>query len=133
MAAKGRHRPELRQRAYVLIVKATTVSLCTSFLPRPRPGGTSKFCVPKPNANDGQLQANINYVCSQGVDCHPIKPGGSCFNPNNVRAHATYAMNAFYQTKGRHDFQCDFSGTATITSSIPPGNGMCKNLTASKV
>lgn len=100
--------------------------------PRPRPGGTSKFCVPKPNANDGQLQANINYVCSQGVDCRPIKLGGSCFNPNNVRAHATYVMNAFYQTKGRQDFQCDFSGTATITSSIPPGNSMCKYLTTAK-
>lgn len=83
------------------------------------PGPAKGWCVPKPQASDAQLQANINYVCSQGVDCKPIQPGGACFNPNNVRSHATYAMNAFYQTKGRQPFQCDFSQTAVISNNNP--------------
>lgn len=96
--------------------------------PRPRPalpGPAKGWCVPKPQATDSQLQANINYVCSQGVDCKPIQPGGACFNPNNVRAHATYAMNSFYQTKGRQPFQCDFSQTAVLTNQNP-SYGTCK-------
>ncbi|XP_057523769.1 glucan endo-1,3-beta-glucosidase [Amaranthus tricolor] len=89
------------------------------------PGPAKGWCVPKPQATDAQLQANINYVCSQGVDCKPIQPGGACFNPNNVRSHATYAMNAFYQTKGRQPFQCDFSQTAVISNNNP-SYGTCR-------
>ncbi|XP_031116207.1 glucan endo-1,3-beta-glucosidase-like [Ipomoea triloba] len=95
--------------------------------PKPAPGRTGKFCTPKAGATDAQLQANINYVCSQGVDCRPIQPGGACFNPNTVRSHAAYIMNTFYQTKGRQPFQCDFSGTAAITSANP-SHGSCKYL-----
>ncbi|CAH9113310.1 unnamed protein product [Cuscuta europaea] len=100
--------------------------------PKPTPGPSGKFCVPKPTATDAQLQANIDYVCNQGgVDCRPIRPGGVCFNPNTLRAHATYLMNTFYQTKGRKDFQCDFSSSATLTST-DPSYGSCKYLSASK-
>jgi len=97
--------------------------------PQPLPGGgrgsspasspAKQWCVPKPDATDAQLQANINYVCSQGVDCQPIQAGGSCFAPNTVRAHATYAMHTFYQTKGRQPFQCDFANTGVLTHSNP--------------
>ncbi|XP_021749579.1 glucan endo-1,3-beta-glucosidase-like [Chenopodium quinoa] len=89
------------------------------------PGPAKGWCVPKQQATDAQLQSNINYVCSQGVDCKPIQPGGACYNPNNVRAHATYAMNTFYQTKGRQPYQCDFSQTAVI-SNQNPSYGTCK-------
>lgn len=97
-------------RGTVVPPKSTTPAL---------PGPTKGWCVPKPQATDAQLQANINYVCSQGVDCKPIQPGGACFNPNNVRAHATYVMNTFYQTKGRQPFQCDFSHTAMLSNRNP--------------
>lgn len=93
---------------------------------KPKPSGsTSQWCVPKAEATDAQLQANINYVCSQGVNCQPIQAGGSCFAPSNVRAHATYAMNTFYQTKGRQPFQCDFSNTGVLTNRNP-SYGTCK-------
>ncbi|KAK7374839.1 hypothetical protein VNO80_08282 [Phaseolus coccineus] len=81
--------------------------------------GGGKWCVPKADANDAALQANINYVCSQGVDCKPIEAGGVCYAPNNVKALATYAMNAYYQANGRHDFNCDFSNTGLITTTNP--------------
>ncbi|MBA0700210.1 hypothetical protein Goari_001777, partial [Gossypium aridum] len=81
--------------------------------------GSGKWCVAKSNASDAALQANIDYVCSSGVDCKPIQSGGACFNPNNVRSHASYAMNAYYQANGRHDFNCDFNRTGVITSTDP--------------
>ncbi|KAK8543444.1 hypothetical protein V6N13_136044 [Hibiscus sabdariffa] len=80
---------------------------------------SGKWCVAKPEASDAALQANIDYVCSSGLDCKPIQAGGACFNPNNVRSHASYAMNAYYQANGRHDFNCDFNRTGLITSSDP--------------
>ena len=77
------------------------------------------WCVPKPEASNQALQADIDYACSQGIDCKPIQPGGACFEPNNLGALATYAMNTYYQTMGRHDFNCDFSNSAVLTSVNP--------------
>ncbi|XP_021766150.1 uncharacterized protein LOC110730639 [Chenopodium quinoa] len=71
------------------------------------PGPAKGWYIPKQQAPDAQLQSNINYVCSQGVDCKPIQPSGACYNPNNVRAHATYAINTFYQTNEQLIF-CSF-------------------------
>ncbi|CAM8926631.1 unnamed protein product [Rhodiola kirilowii] len=84
---------------------------------------TSAWCVPKAGVSDAQLQANLDYVCSHGFDCGPIQPGGACFEPNTMMAHATYAMNLLYQTAGRNPWNCDFSQTATLTSNNPSYNG----------
>ncbi|XP_071713631.1 glucan endo-1,3-beta-glucosidase-like [Rutidosis leptorrhynchoides] len=83
------------------------------------------WCVPKPNASDGALQANIDYICSNGVDCSPTQPGGRCFEPNTIRAHAAFLMNSYYQANGRHDFNCDFAHTAIIVST-DPSTSTCK-------
>jgi hypothetical protein len=85
------------------------------------PGGSSsgKWCVPRSDASDEALQGNIDYVCSRGVDCKPIQDGGACFNPNTVRSHASYAMNAYYQAFGRQDVDCDFSHTGVLTTVDP--------------
>lgn len=85
----------------------------------PQSATGKKWCVPKSNASDQALQANIDYVCSNGVDCQPIQAGGPCFSPNTVRSHAAYAMNAYYQALGRHPFNCDFGGTGVITTTDP--------------
>ncbi|KAG6681455.1 hypothetical protein I3843_13G080600 [Carya illinoinensis] len=89
--------------------------------PTPTPAGDSgrKWCVPKPGTTDEALQANMDYVCSKGVDCKPIQDGGPCFNPNTVRSHASYAMNAYYQAFGRHDFDCDFNHSGVLTTTDP--------------
>lgn len=84
-----------------------------------------KWCVPKSDASDAALQANIDYVCGTGVDCKPIQAGGPCFNPNNVRSHAAYAMNAFYQANGLHDYACDFNKTGVLTSADPSTQLLC--------
>ncbi|XP_031487071.1 glucan endo-1,3-beta-glucosidase [Nymphaea colorata] len=94
----------------------------TPALPAPATG--KKWCVPVQNADENSLQANINYVCSSGVDCTPIQPGGACFQPVSVRSHATYAMNAYFQRSGRHDYNCDFAHTGLITNA-DPSYGSC--------
>ncbi|GAB2218966.1 hypothetical protein Drorol1_Dr00006591 [Drosera rotundifolia] len=81
------------------------------------------WCVPKAGVADAQLQANLDYACSHGIDCTPIQPGGACFNPNTVASHAAYAMNLYYQTAGRNPWNCDFVQTATVTSTNPSYNG----------
>ncbi|GFY95108.1 O-Glycosyl hydrolases family 17 protein [Actinidia rufa] len=92
----------------------------TPVAPSPKLGG---WCVPKPGVSDAQLQANLDYACGHGVDCSSIQPGGACFEPNTVASHAAFAMNLLYQTAGRNPWNCDFSQTATLTSSNPSYNG----------
>ncbi|CAF2036560.1 unnamed protein product [Brassica napus] len=90
-------------------------------------GGSSgkRWCVTKSGAETEALQRNIDYVCGLGLDCEPIIEGGPCFLPNTVEAHSAYAMNLFYQTMGRHEFDCDFDKTGEITS-IDPSYGDCQ-------
>lgn len=93
------------------------------------PAPSATWCVPKPDVGEAVLQANIDYVCSTGlVDCKQIQDGGSCFLPNTLQNHAAYAMNAYYQAAGRHDFDCDFRQTGTLTVS-DPSYGECKYAT----
>lgn len=65
------------------------------------------------------LQDNIEYVCGQGINCAPIQPGGACYYPDTVAAHAAFLMNEYYQAFGRNDFDCDFGHTGMITAVDP--------------
>ncbi|MQM00485.1 hypothetical protein Taro_033212 [Colocasia esculenta] len=96
----------------------------TPVTPAPSSSG-KKWCLPKAGASDAGLQANIDYVCSTGLDCTPIQAGGECFLPNTLRSHAAYAMNAYFKSAGQHDFNCDFAQTGAITTS-DPSYGNCK-------
>ncbi|KAM7264069.1 hypothetical protein ACFE04_001752 [Oxalis oulophora] len=89
-------------------------------VPTPAASGGKKWCVTKQEAiSDAALTSNINYACNQGVDCSVIRSGGACYNPNNLKSHASYVMNAYYQTHGRNNFNCDFAGTGRIVTSDP--------------
>ncbi|KAJ1698307.1 hypothetical protein LUZ63_006819 [Rhynchospora breviuscula] len=81
------------------------------------------WCVCQPNLNDTALQKTIDYACGHGADCAPILQNGACYNPNNVKAHCSYAANSYYQRKGEDSTSCDFGGTAEITSTNPSTNG----------
>ena len=91
----------------------------TAQAPSSSDASSKRWCVPKTNASDETLQANIDYACSTGIDCGPIRDGGPCFKPNTARSHAAYAMNAYYQASGRHDLDCDFGHTGVITYTDP--------------
>lgn len=79
------------------------------------------YCVCKDGISDSLLQKTIDYACGSGADCHPILQNGPCFQPNTVKAHCDYAANSYFQNKGQAPGSCDFSQTATPTSSPPTG------------
>lgn len=93
--------------------------------PAPTESDEKKWCVPRVDASESALQANIDFVCGSGLDCKPIQDGGPCFEPNNVRSHASFAMNAYFQYHGRYDYNCDFYGTGYITT-VDPSYQECK-------
>ncbi|PON72029.1 Glycoside hydrolase [Parasponia andersonii] len=78
-----------------------------------------RWCLPKMSAVSEALQRNIDFVCGLGLDCGPIQEGGPCFLPNTVRAHAAYAMNAYYQIMGSNGSDCDFEQTGAISHVDP--------------
>ncbi|KAK3143336.1 hypothetical protein QOZ80_4AG0299110 [Eleusine coracana subsp. coracana] len=86
-----------------------------------------QWCVPKPAADELMLQDNIDFACAQdGVDCAAIRPGGICYEPDTVQGHAAYAMNLYFQSKGRHAASdCDFGETGLVTTA-DPSYGSCK-------
>lgn len=118
--AFGLFRPDLSM-TYDIGLTKTSQTPSTPVNPS-QPKTAAGWCVPKAGVSDDQLQANLDYACSHGIDCGPIQPGGACFEPNTVGAHATYAMNLLYQTAGRNPWNCDFSQTATLTSNNPSYN-----------
>lgn len=87
--------------------------------PAPAVGFGKKWCVPNSDASDTALQNNINFVCSQGIDCKPIQSGGACFTPNTLKAHASFAMNSYYHSKGLEQSACDFSGSGVVIATDP--------------
>ncbi|KAI3751361.1 hypothetical protein L2E82_22445 [Cichorium intybus] len=130
----GLFRPDLTQVYDIGIVResqsATPSPKPSTQTPTPTPRTPTSsqgksWCVPKPGATDVALQANIDYICSHGIDCSPTQPGGACFEPNTIRAHASFLMNSYYQANGRHNFDCDFAHTGIIAST-DPSNGPCK-------
>ncbi|KOM30948.1 hypothetical protein LR48_Vigan01g050300 [Vigna angularis] len=78
------------------------------------------FCVAKDGADTDKLQAGLSWACGQGgANCAAIQQGQPCYLPNNVKSHASYAYNDYYQKKHSSGGTCDFDGTATITSKYP--------------
>lgn len=88
-------------------------------------GGGGSWCVASQSESDTTLQVSLDYACGYGgADCSAIQPGGSCFDPDTVRDHASYAFNSYYQ-KNPVPKSCDFGGTAVLTSTDPSSQN-CK-------
>ncbi|KAL2456174.1 Glucan endo-1 [Forsythia ovata] len=119
----GLFRPDLTMTYDAGLSKTSQTPLTPKTPVNPAPkADKGTWCVPKAGVSDAQLQANLDYVCGRGSDCSAIQPGGACFEPNTMVSHATYAMNLLYQTEGRNPWNCDFSHTATLTSTNPSYN-----------
>ncbi|CAF2355830.1 hypothetical protein BRARA_J02461 [Brassica rapa] len=84
---------------------------------------SATWCVCKTGLSDSVLQRTLDYACGNGADCNPTHPKGSCFNPDNVRAHCSYAVNSFFQKKSQASESCNFTGTATPTTQDPSYSG----------
>ncbi|XP_044477201.1 PLASMODESMATA CALLOSE-BINDING PROTEIN 3-like isoform X2 [Mangifera indica] len=94
---------------------------------------SANWCVCKDGGSDAALQKTLDYACGAGADCNPIKSNGACYNPNTVKAHCNYAVNSYFQKKGQAQGTCDFSGTATVTTTDPSTNGCQYPASASTV
>ncbi|EXC58351.1 hypothetical protein L484_000395 [Morus notabilis] len=80
------------------------------------------WCVAKPSSSDSLLRDNIDFACDHVQDeCNPIKLGNSnpCYNPNTPIHHASFAMNAYYQKKERHQWNCNFENSGLISITNP--------------
>ncbi|XP_054807803.1 glucan endo-1,3-beta-glucosidase 4 [Prosopis cineraria] len=84
------------------------------------------FCVAKDGADSDKLQTGLNWACGQGqANCAAIQAGKPCYLPNNVKSHASYAYNDYYQKMRATGGTCDFDGTATTTT-VDPSYGSCR-------
>ncbi|AEE75372.1 unnamed protein product [Arabidopsis thaliana] len=82
--------------------------------------GSSMFCVAKADADDDKLVDGLNWACGQGrANCAAIQPGQPCYLPNDVKSHASFAFNDYYQKMKSAGGTCDFDGTAITTTRDP--------------
>ncbi|XP_041005526.1 PLASMODESMATA CALLOSE-BINDING PROTEIN 5-like [Juglans microcarpa x Juglans regia] len=88
--------------------------------------GTELWCVAKNNAEDAALQASLDWACGPGAaDSGPIQQGGSCYDPNDIQATASFAFNDYYLRHGLTDDSCFFDNNAALTS-LNPSHDKCK-------
>ncbi|CAL9104671.1 unnamed protein product [Musa textilis] len=78
------------------------------------------WCVARPGASQFDLQNALDWACGLGAaDCSLVQPGASCYEPDTLLGHASYAFNSYYQQNGNSDIACYFGGTAIITNIDP--------------
>lgn len=83
-------------------------------------GGGGLWCVAKPSVPPETLQEALDYACGEGdADCEAISPTGSCYHPDTVVAHASYAFNSYWQKTKSIGGTCGFGGTAMLINSDP--------------
>ncbi|KAK6793558.1 hypothetical protein RDI58_007011 [Solanum bulbocastanum] len=83
-------------------------------------GRSGLWCVAKPSVPPETLQEALDYACGEGdADCEAISPSGSCFYPDTIVAHASYAFNSYWQKTKGNGGTCGFGGTAMLINSDP--------------
>lgn len=84
----------------------------------PTTSGGGSWCIASSSASQTALQVALDYACGYGADCSAIQSSGSCYEPNTLRDHASYAFNDYYQ-KHPGSTSCSFGGAAQITNTDP--------------
>ncbi|KAK8951847.1 Glucan endo-1,3-beta-D-glucosidase [Platanthera zijinensis] len=106
-----------KKKAYKTSLPKDRVLACESTDP------LKTWCVAKPSTKEEDLQNNIQFACSK-IDCGLIQRGGPCFDPQTSISHASVVMNLYYQSAGRHSWNCYFGGSGLIVVT-DPSYGAC--------
>uniref|UniRef100_A0A453BEV4 glucan endo-1,3-beta-D-glucosidase n=1 Tax=Aegilops tauschii subsp. strangulata TaxID=200361 RepID=A0A453BEV4_AEGTS len=78
------------------------------------------FCIAADDADEKAVQAAMDWACGPGrSDCTAIQPGEGCYEPNDVRSHASFAFNTYYQSQGKAGGSCYFQGAGMVTTTDP--------------
>ncbi|XP_020109702.1 extensin-like isoform X2 [Ananas comosus] len=98
--------------------------------PPPPPSETMPglWCVAKPTVPDPIIQEAMDYACGSGADCDVIQPNGSCYQPDTLISHASFAFNSYWQRTKVAGGTCDFGGTAILVTRDPSYDGCHFNL-----
>ncbi|XP_074321051.1 uncharacterized protein LOC141657653 [Silene latifolia] len=98
--------------------------------PNPVPAGQAPvvsgqtWCVAQAGADESTLQSALDYACGiGGADCSTIQQGASCYNPNTLQNHASFAFNSYFQ-KNPVATSCVFGGAAMLVNTNP-SSGSC--------
>ncbi|GKV15992.1 hypothetical protein SLEP1_g26708 [Rubroshorea leprosula] len=83
------------------------------------------YCIAVDGVDSKTLQAALDWACGPGrANCSEIQAGEDCYQPSNVKNHASYAFDSYYQKEGKAPGSCDFKGVAMITTT-DPSRGNC--------
>ena len=86
----------------------------------PLGAGSGTWCVANPAAGNTSLVDALNFACGVSVEiCSAIQSGQSCYLPNTVASHASWAFNNYWQTYKAAGASCAFGGAAVLTSTDP--------------
>ncbi|KAF9605554.1 hypothetical protein IFM89_017573 [Coptis chinensis] len=77
------------------------------------------WCVVKPSVPDPIIQEAMNYACGSGANCESIQPSGSCYQPDTLYAHTSYAFNSYWQRTKVAGGTCDFGSTGMLVTVDP--------------
>ena len=97
------------------------------------------FCIASDDADEKAVQAAMDWACGPGrSDCTAIQPGQGCYEPNDVRSHASFAFDTYYQSQDKAAGSCYFQGAGMVTTTDPshdtcifPGSKLWSNVTKS--
>lgn len=103
----------------------------SEYKPLPKPTNNEPYkgkiwCVVAEGVNQTALAGALSFACGQGNGtCDPIQPGGKCYKPNSLVAHANYAFSSYWAQFKKAGGTCYFNGLA-IKTIQDPSYGSCK-------